>query len=258
MGIINVNHDSFYAQSRAVVLSEIIELAKIHLQNGASFLDIGASSTRPGAILSNAQNEIDILSPIVKAIKLEFPNAYLSIDTYHSPVALALADIGADIINDISGGGFDANMFQTVAKLKLPYILMHIQGTPETMQQNPHYNNVVEEVKADLKTRITQLAQLGHNNVVIDPGFGFGKNLDHNYELLRNLQAFKELNLPILAGLSRKSMINRVLNCKAENALNGTTVLNTIALLNGANILRVHDVKEAVEAVKIVQQYQTL
>lgn len=255
MGIINVNQDSFYAQSRAVVLSEILHMAQVHLQHGATFLDIGASSTRPGAILSNADNEIKLLAPLVKALKKEFPEAYLSVDTYHAQVAKALADDGADIINDISGGRFDDQMFQTVADLKLPYIIMHIQGTPETMQENPHYEDVLTEVKSDLKNRIDLLSQLGHNNVVIDPGFGFGKTLHHNYELLRNLPAFHELNVPVLAGLSRKSMINRVLNCQPEDALNGTTSLNTIALLNGANILRVHDVKEAAESIKIVQYY---
>lgn len=256
MGIINVNQDSFYAGSRASQISEILELARKHMDDGADILDVGASSTRPGASISSANDEIEVLIPVLKALRNEFPTATISIDTYHSEVVLALADFGMDIVNDISGGRFDEQMFSTVAKLKLPYILMHIQGTPETMQVNPSYENVVEDVLKDCAFRVKQLYSLGCKDIIVDPGFGFGKTLEQNYSLLKHLARFKQLGTPLLIGLSRKSMINKVLNCKADEALNGTTALNTIALLNGANILRVHDVKEAVEALKIVQQYQ--
>jgi len=256
MGIINVNHDSFYAGSRANKIPELLDLARKHIQEGADIIDIGASSTRPGALLSSAKDEIEVLVPVLKALRNELPHTIISIDTYHSEVVLALADIGIDMVNDISGGRIDAQMFNTVAQLQLPYILMHIQGTPETMQLNPSYENVVVDVLKDCAIRVKQLYALGCKDVIVDPGFGFGKTLEQNYSLLKHLARFKQLGTPLLIGLSRKSMVNKVLNCKADEALNGTTVLNTIALLNGANILRVHDVKEALEALKIVQQYQ--
>lgn len=256
MGIINVNHDSFYAGSRANKIPELLDLARKHIQEGADILDIGASSTRPGALLSSAKDEIEVLVPVLKALRNELPHTIISVDTYHSEVVLALADIGIDMVNDISGGRLDAQMFITVAQLQLPYILMHIQGTPETMQVNPSYENVVVDVLKDCAIRVKQLHALGCKDVIVDPGFGFGKTLEQNYSLLKHLARFKQLGTPLLIGLSRKSMVNKVLNCKADEALNGTTVLNTIALLNGANILRVHDVIEALETLKIVQQYQ--
>ncbi|MCX6230029.1 MAG: dihydropteroate synthase [Bacteroidetes bacterium] len=251
MGILNITDDSFYDGGQHVTVTAALKHCAKMLDEGAAIIDIGASSTRPGAQLMSATEEAVKLLPVITAIRNEFPEAIISVDTYHASVAEMAVDNGAGIINDISGGEFDPGMFTTIARLKVPYVLMHIKGRPENMQQNPVYNNLMQEVMLYFSEKVNQLRALGVNDIIIDPGFGFGKTTEHNYELLQKLEVFSMLELPVLVGFSRKSMINKVLKCKPEDALNGTTVLNTIALLKGANILRVHDVKEAVEAIKI-------
>jgi dihydropteroate synthase len=255
MGILNITPDSFYDGGKYTDEESILERVEQMLTDGASIIDIGAYSTRPGAADISEKEESDRLIPVLKSIRKKFNTVIISVDTFRANVAKQAVDTGADMINDISGGTMDSNMFNTVAQLKVPYILMHIQGIPQTMQKAPQYTNVVEEIKSFFTQKIGQLKQLGIQQLIIDPGFGFGKTVEHNFSLLKNLQQFKTFGYPVLAGLSRKSMINRVLGAKAADALNGTTTLNTIALLNGANILRVHDVKEAVEAIKLVREY---
>jgi dihydropteroate synthase len=255
MGIINVNEDSFFSDSRATNLNDITNKFQAYLEQGASIVDLGFTSTRPGASLSDAKDEIERLIPVLRHVRKEFPHSIISIDTYHASVAEVAANEGVSIINDISGGSIDTQMFATVAKFKIPYILMHIQGTPATMQKNPIYEDVVSEVLTTLATKLKFLFSLGCSDVILDPGFGFGKTLENNFELLKGLHRFTELNVPVLAGLSRKSMVNKVLDLGPEDALNGTTALNMIALLQGASILRVHDVKEAVQCVKLFQAY---
>jgi dihydropteroate synthase len=253
MGILNLTPDSFYDGGRNVGLNNAIQRAGKMIDEGATIIDIGAVSTRPNAMEVSAEEEWGRLKDVLKELRKQFPDTILSVDTYRASIARRAADFGADMINDISGGQFDELMFETIAELGLPYVMMHIQESPATMQQNPVYNDVVDEISKFFKTRLSQLASLGKNeNIILDPGFGFGKTVGHNYELLRRFSEFKNIGCPLLAGLSRKSMINKVLEIKPEQALNGTTVLNTIALLAGANILRVHDVKEAVQAVKLV------
>jgi len=251
MGIINLTPDSFYAGSRKQDIDDAIRLAEKMVNEGATFLDLGAYSSRPGADDISVQEEIDRLLPAVEAIAGRFPDSILSVDTFRSGVAEAAVSGGAHIINDISGGQLDAEMFATVARMQVPYILMHMKGTPQTMKQEAHYEDVFAEVLDYFVDRYQQLKQLGVHDVIVDPGFGFAKKAEHSYALMSRLQDFNTLQLPLLAGVSRKSMISRFLNITADEALNGTTVLNTIALTKGANILRVHDVKEAVEAVKI-------
>jgi len=255
MGILNLTPDSFYDGGTLLSEKELLAKAEKDIKEGASILDVGAVSTKPNAAEVSETEELARLMPALKLLRKTFPTIFISVDTYRSDVAKAAADAGADIINDISGGTFDAKMFEIVGKLKMPYILMHIQGTPQTMQQNPQYNNVVNDVFDFFTEQIKVSQQQGIEQLILDVGFGFGKNLEHNYELLKQLKKFEELGFPLLTGVSRKSMINKVLHTKPENALNGTTVINTIALLNGANILRVHDVKEATEAIKLVNQY---
>ncbi|MGZ3864743.1 MAG: dihydropteroate synthase [Bacteroidia bacterium] len=252
MGIINLTPDSFYDGGSLSTQEHILLRADRYIQEGAVILDIGAVSTRPGAVEVSEDEELRRLLPALRLLRSTYPGIFISVDTYRSKVALAAAEEGADIINDISGGTFDEDMFTVVAKTKLPYVLMHIQGTPQTMQQNPKYKNVSKEVYDFLKGQIKKASAAGIRQIVADVGFGFGKTVEHNFTLLRDLEKFEKLNCPILVGLSRKSMTNKVLNIKAADALNGTTVLNTLALQNGANILRVHDVKEAMEAVKLV------
>jgi dihydropteroate synthase len=258
MGILNLTPDSFYDGGTLLSEKELLAKAEKHLKEGATILDIGAVSTKPNAVEVSEEEELSRLIPALKLLRKTFPDVFISIDTYRSGVATAAANQGADIINDISGGMFDANMFEVVGKLKLPYILMHIQGTPQTMQQNPQYKNVVTDVFDFFTQQINLAKQSGIEQLILDVGFGFGKNLEHNYELLKQLKKFEELKFPLLAGVSRKSMINKVLHTKPENALNGTTVINTIALLNGANILRVHDVKEAMQAIQLVNCYHSV
>jgi dihydropteroate synthase len=252
MGILNVTPDSFYDGGKYSAENEIIDHAKQMITEGAAILDIGAQSTRPDAKLVTAEEEWKRLVTVLIKARKEFPSILISVDTFYADVAKRSVDEGADIINDVSGGTMDEQMFPTIGKLKVPYILMHMQGTPQTMQQNPQYKNVSSEVMSYFAERIQQLAALGVHDIILDPGFGFGKTTAHNYELLHHLDLFRMLERPILAGLSRKSMINKVLAIKSGEALNGTTVLNTIALMKGADILRVHDVKEAVETIKLV------
>jgi dihydropteroate synthase len=254
MGILNLTSDSFYDGGKHKNTDNVLTHVSQMLEEGADIIDIGAVSTKPGAKEITIDKEKNKLIPILKIIKKDFPNAIISIDTYHAEVAKSAVDCGAHIINDISAGSFDKEMFKTISELQVPYIIMHMQGTPLDMQANPVYANVVKEVTYFLSKKVEELKRLGVNDIIIDTGFGFGKTVEHNYELLSNLNYFKIFELPLLVGLSRKSMINKVLNTTPSEALNGTTVLNTIALMKGANILRVHDVKEAVEAIKIVKK----
>jgi dihydropteroate synthase len=251
MGVININEDSFYQTSRATTIKDILSKAEKHLLEGADIIDIGAMSSRPGAQLSNAKEEAELLSKICKTVSKEF-NCILSVDTVHSQVAQECFDNGALIINDISFGTIDQNMFSIVANLKTPYIGMHMIGTPETMQKNTNYNNVTLEVIQHLSKQIAKFMEAGGGDLIIDPGFGFSKDIHQNYQMLDQLHLFAMLQKPILVGLSRKSMIYKLLNISSEEALNGTTVLHTIALIKGAQILRVHDVKEAQECIELV------
>ena len=254
MGIVNLTSDSFYAGSR-YSLTSVVEVVAKMMADGADMIDIGACSTRPGSQGIDACREIEVLVPAIREVRKHYPDTIISADTFRSETAIACVAAGGDIINDISGGDMDGRMFDTIARLKVPYIITHMRGTPETMQQMTNYNDVTAEVLSDLAFKVDKLHQLGVCDVIVDPGFGFAKTLDQNYTLLGQLEAFKSLNCPILAGLSRKSMIYKELGCSAEEALNGTTVVNTMALLNGADILRVHDVKEAREAVEIYSAY---
>ena len=251
MGIINITPDSFYAESRKTGIDGTLQQAGKMLADGATFLDLGAYSSRPGAVDISVQEETDRLLPAIEAIVAGFPNAVISVDTFRSSVAEAAVKAGAQIINDISGGELDEAMFATVARLQVPYILMHMKGTPQNMIQHAHYEDVFSEVFDYFVKKIYRLKQLGVHDIILDPGFGFAKKTEHSYALMNRLQEFDRLQLPVLAGISRKRMIYGLLGATANEALNGTTVLNTIALVKGANILRVHDVKEAVEAVKI-------
>jgi dihydropteroate synthase len=226
---------------------------------GAAIVDIGGASTRPGATEVSEKEELDRVLPAVEEFMRAFPHVLVSVDTYRSQVAARCLEAGAHIINDISGGRYDPDMFQLVAKTGAPYVMMHIQGTPRSMQKNPTYGNVVAEVTAFFRGQLDKLRALGvRDNVIIDPGFGFGKTVDHNFQLLDALGTFATLGCPVMAGVSRKSMINRVLGTTAKEALNGTTVINTIALLGGADILRVHDVREAIEAVQLVRKLKSI
>jgi dihydropteroate synthase len=251
MGIINITPDSFYAGSRKPGVDEALQQAAKMLVEGATFLDIGAYSSRPGATDISVAEETDRLLPVVEAIASAFPDAIQSIDTFRAQVAETAIKAGAHIINDISGGQLDEDMFATVARLQVPYILMHMKGTPQNMNQLAQYDDVFTEVLDYFVSRYQQLKQLGVHDVIIDPGFGFAKKPEHGYALMNRLQEFDILGRPMLVGISRKKMIYGLLGGTAAEALNGTTVLNTIGLMKGANILRVHDVKEAVEAVKI-------
>lgn len=252
MGILNITPDSFYSNSRTKTIDEALTKAARFLNEGATFIDIGGYSSRPGAKDISADEETDRLVPVVEVLAKEFPEAIISIDTFRAKVAEETIRAGAHIINDIASGDMDDKMFETIAKLQVPYMIMHMQGTPQNMQQNPVYNNVLLEVIDYLAKKIAALKALHVHDVIIDPGFGFGKTTQHNYELLNQMEAFKIFKLPILVGFSRKGMIYKTLGTSAAEALNGTTVLNTIALQKGAGILRVHDVKEAVECVRLV------
>jgi len=251
MGIINITPDSFFADSRKPGVDEALFQAQKMLNDGATFLDIGAYSSRPGAVDISVQEETDRLLPVVEAIAAQFPEAIMSIDTFRAKVAEAAVKGGAHIINDISGGMLDGDMFATVARLQVPYILMHMKGTPQTMNQLAEYDDVFREVFDYFISKYSELKRLGVHDVILDPGFGFAKKAEHSYELISRMNEFDMFGLPLLTGISRKRMIYSLLGNTAEEALNGTTALNTIALMKGASILRVHDVKEAVEAVKI-------
>lgn len=258
MGIINVTDDSFYADSRTRELHHIIDRAGDMLEEGALMLDIGAQSTRPGAPEVGAATELERLLPAIHGILHHFPEAILSIDTYHAAVAEKCIHAGAAMVNDVSAGDLDPLMLPTVARLQVPFIAMHMKGTPADMQHNPEYNNVSQEVLDYFIRKVAQCREAGITDVIIDPGFGFGKTLEHNYQLLKNLEVFDMLEAPVLVGVSRKSMIYRLLGNSASEALNGTTVVQTLALQKGAAILRVHDVKEATEATRIVAFMQSI
>ena len=253
MGILNITNDSFYDGGRYITEEKIIQQCGKMLKEGAKIIDLGACSSRPGSIPISVEEEIEKLLPIISKIKKEFPKIIISIDTFRSIVAEKCILQGADIINDISSGQFDNKMFDVIAKYNIPYIIMHMQGKPENMQSNPKYNNVTKEVFMFFKQKIELLKNKGIDNIIIDPGFGFGKTIRNNYELLNNLHVFNKLKKPILVGVSRKSMIYNILNSNAKNALNGTSVIHTLALLKKINILRVHDVKEAMECIKIIK-----
>ena len=251
MGILNLTDDSFFDGGKYSNKEEIIAKCKTMLDQGATIIDIGAQSSRPGATQISSKEELKKLIPIIKLLKNNFPNILISVDTFWSNTAIECALVGIDVINDISAGEMDKEMFPIIAELNIPYIMMHMKGNPQNMQNHPEYNNIVDEVSTYFSNKIEELNILGFNKIIIDPGFGFGKTLEHNYQILNNLDAFKYLKCPILTGTSRKSMIYNLLDTTADNALNGTTITNTMALLNGANILRVHDVKQAIECIKI-------
>ena len=251
MGILNITPDSFYDGGKYT--APVVQLKQVErmISEGASIIDIGAASTRPGADLLSEKEELDRLLPCLTAVRSHFAEAVISVDTFRTPVAKAAIECGASMINDICGGRYDNGMFDLVAGKNIPYIMMHMQGMPDTMQINPHYNDLIGEIRDFFRARL-DLMPAGFTQVILDPGFGFGKTVEDNFRLLRHFESFHEFGYPLLAGLSRKSMINRVLKTKPSEALNGTSILNTVALLKGAHILRVHDVKEAVEAIKLV------
>jgi dihydropteroate synthase len=251
MGIINLTPDSFFAGSRKQDTTDAVTQAEKMLAEGATFLDLGAYSSRPGAEDISVQEELDRLLPVVEVISKGFPEAIISVDTFRSAVAEAAVNAGAHIINDVSGGELDDRMFETIARLQVPYILMHMRGTPQTMTRQTDYEDLFLDVYHYFYQRYYRLKQLGVHDVIIDPGFGFAKKNEQSYALMARLQEFNTLGLPILVGVSRKRMVYHITGGDATKALNGTTALNTIALTKGANILRVHDVKEAVEAIKI-------
>jgi dihydropteroate synthase len=251
MGILNITPDSFYAESRVPTFDKIKKQAEKMLQDGATILDIGGVSTRPGAEYVSDVVEMNRVLPAIHQLIREFPEAIISIDTFRSSVAAEAIAAGAALVNDISASRMDTNLYPTVANLDVPYILMHMKGTPQTMQQNTEYQDVILEVLDFFIAEIGKLKALGVKDIVLDPGFGFGKSIDQNYQLLKNMHVFQQLNLPILAGISRKSMIFKYLNIDASEAVSATSALNMVALQQGAKILRVHDVKEAIEVTKL-------
>jgi len=253
MGIINITPDSFFSGSRKQSESEILQQAEKMLNEGADFLDLGAYSSRPGGRDISFEEEENRLIPAVKLINTHFPEAVISVDTFRASIAEKAINSGAHIINDISGGSLDEKMFETVGKLQVPYILMHMKGTPQTMKNLNQYDDIIQEISFYFSQKINQLKAFGAKDIVLDLGFGFAKNIEQNYFLLNHLAEFRMFGFPVLAGLSRKSMIWKALAIQPEDALNGTSILNTIALQNGASILRVHDVKEAKECVKIFE-----
>lgn len=259
MGILNITPDSFYAESRTPDEQHIADRVQQLVNDGADMIDIGGYSSRPGADDVSVDEEMERLRRGLRVVRQLCPDMPVSVDTFRADVArMCVEEEGADMINDISGGLMDRQMFKTVARLGVPYILMHMKGTPETMQVAPHYDNLRREVMLYFAERIDRLCQMGAKDIIVDPGFGFGKTLEHNYELFQHLDDFNCFNLPWLVGISRKSMIYNLLGGTPQTSLNGTTVLNTIALMKGASILRVHDVKEAVEAKRIVAKCSTL
>lgn len=253
MGILNITPDSFYDGGRYKNDGDILLKTEKMLTEGATFIDVGAYSSRPGAVHLSEKEELERIVPVVKLLIEKFPDIILSIDTFRSTVAEHCVNAGAALINDISAGNLDDRMLDTIAKLGVPYVMMHMQGTPQNMQQNPSYEDITKEVLFYFSEKVAVAKEKGINDIMVDPGFGFGKTLAHNYELLDKLELFKHLQLPILVGLSRKSMIYKKLGTSADEALNGTSSLNTVALLKGAGILRVHDVKEAMECIKLTR-----
>jgi len=253
MGILNITPDSFYDGGKHKNEKDILKHVEIMLQEGATFIDIGAYSSKPNASFVSEEEELSRILPIITSVLKEFPNTLISIDTFRSQVAKQCIDQGAVLINDISAGILDNDMLKTIADLQVPYIMMHMKGTPQTMQQLTQYDNLVKDILFYFSKQIAEARQLGIVDLIVDPGFGFAKTTEQNFEILNQLDLFNMLELPLLVGISRKSMIYKTLQNSPNDALNGTTVLNTIALQKGANILRVHDVKEAVECIKLVQ-----
>ncbi len=257
MGVINITPDSFYDGGRHSHPWDAIKLAERLLRDGAHLLDMGAASSRPGAGIIDPKEEQQRLLPALNAVVRQFPDAIISVDTYHSSTARIAVDAGARMINDISAGRFDSGMYSTIAELNVPYVIMHMQGSPDNMQKAPAYRNLVKEVAGFFSEKTDKLRDLGVHDIIIDPGFGFGKTLAQNYQLLANLEYFSVFDLPLMVGFSRKSMVSKVLSTNPEQSLNGTTVLNTMALNKGADILRVHDAREAMEAIKITSFYKS-
>lgn len=254
MGILNLTPDSFFDGGKHREDAAIVHHVKQLLNDGAKIIDIGGYSSRPGAKEVSEKEELERIIPTIKLLKQEFDELIISVDTFRASVVTQAIKNGASIVNDISAGNMDTKMFDVISEMKVPYMMMHMQGTPQTMQQNPTYKNVTEEVMRFFSKKLERLYKMGVNDVIIDPGFGFGKTIEHNYQLLNNLEYFNLFDLPILVGFSRKSMITKVLNIKPEEALNGTTALNAIALTKGANILRVHDVKEAKQTIELLNK----
>ncbi len=258
MAVINLTPDSFYDGGKFSSVEDVLRDAEMKIQEGATILDLGAASSRPGAAEVSAAEEIERLKEPLRALRAHFPHIFISVDTYRAEVADFAINSGADIINDISGGDLDAGMLPLIAKSQVVYILMHMQGTPQTMQHNPHYTDVVAEVAAFFREKTEVCERLGIHKLITDPGFGFGKSLEHNYLLLKHLKRITDLGYPVLSGISRKAMVNKVLHTSPVTALTGTTVLNTLALNNGAKIIRVHDVKEARQAVDLLEFYTSV
>ena len=256
MGILNISEDSFYDGGKYNSIRNIIVQTQKMIEEGASFIDVGVASSKPGSSLINPEEEEIRLFPFLDSLIKEFSNTYFSVDTYNSSIAERCLDIGVSMINDISGGLIDSKILSVVGHHKVPYIMMHMKGTPKTMQNNVYYEDVVKEIYDFLKKQIEKASLAGINDVIIDPGFGFGKNKEHNFELIKNLSYLKTLNCPILVGVSRKSMIYKTLGFGPEQALNGTTVLNALSLDRGAKILRVHDVREAKECIDLWSELQ--
>ena len=254
MGILNITPNSFYDGGKFMLSENGLSQVGKMLEEGATFIDIGAYSSKPNAEFVSEDEERNRILPVVKSILKQFPDALISIDTFRSEIAAVCIENGAAIINDISAGNLDEKMMDVVAKYNVPYIMMHMRGTPQTMQSLTNYENIIKEMLYYFSEKVSKARSLGINDLIVDPGFGFAKTLEQNYEVLRNLELFKMLDLPLLAGISRKSMVYKPLGVTANEALNGTTVLNTIALTKGANILRVHDVKEAAECVKLFEK----
>ena len=255
MGIINTTPDSFFSGSRTSQIDDVLVRAEVMLKEGATILDIGGQSTRPGSEQVGAEEELRRVLPAVEALSRRFPEAFISIDSYYTRVVSDAIGAGAHIVNDVSAGSMDERLISSVAALQVPYVLMHMKGHPQTMHLNPVYDNVVTEVFDALNFKLSQLTHAGIKDIIVDPGFGFGKTIGHNFQLLKNLSYFAQLNKPLMVGLSRKAPVYKTLNITPEEALNGTTVRHTISLMNGAHILRVHDVKEAVQAIRLWQEY---
>ncbi|RYF82598.1 MAG: dihydropteroate synthase [Chitinophagaceae bacterium] len=256
MGILNITPDSFYSGSRLHDADTLLQKAAQMIEEGAAILDIGGQSTRPNSERVSAEEEKRRVIPAIETLQKHFPQQVLSIDSFYASVAKEAVNAGAGIVNDVSAGSIDPQMLPTVAELGVPYVLMHMPGDPQTMQQNAQYKNVTLEVFDYLSFKLKELAKMGMKDVIVDPGFGFGKTIAHNFQLLRELQFFQQLNKPLMVGLSRKATVYKTLQITPEQALNGSTVMHTIALLNGAHILRVHDVKEAKQAIELLQAYK--
>lgn len=258
MAVINLTPDSFYDGGKFSSVADVLRDAEMKMEEGATILDLGAASSRPGAVEISAAEEIDRLKEPLRELRARFPHVFISVDTFRAEVADFAINSGADIINDISGGNLDAAMLPLIAKSQVVYVLMHMQGTPQTMQHNPHYTDVVAEVGDFFREKTEVCERLGIHKLILDPGFGFGKALEHNYLLLKHLNAITDFGYPVLSGISRKAMVNKVLHTSPVTALSGTTVLNTLALNNGAKIIRVHDVREARQAVDLLEFYNSV